>query len=713
MKVLSVEFHNFKLLEDVRISISTDPTRPLTVIRAENGSGKTSLLYGLLWGFYGGNGLPERARELRLTSSANRPGRPVDIQVAIEFEQTDDNGVTSRYRLLRTATETPRGGDAFERTPDRLRLLRLVDAGSEDVGVPEAVIDKFLPERLRNVFFTNGDDIQTFISGRVSNQHRQEQVHQAIRSLLGLAALSEAKGDLDPVFKRFRSEAARTAGADAAEAEEQLEETDRQMDGIIARRDKNGEGLRNMISEKMKWEKELTGLRGIGDIDELNSQIESVRKDIKREEETRSNLIAQMKEAMKSEGFSWAFLKPQMESGIAILSELADRRVIPGSSVQVIADRLELKECICGEALLPGTARRLVVERLRDEQQAVSESRQRLTALFHSARQGSLTQEVALGEGKGFAALRTGMLAAYTKNRDVLQTKRIQERQLTERRGKIDETRVRDLVEKIAKVEAQIAKANTDEGKLSAEVTRLNELREKQQERAKEAEKAAQINSDLATKRDIAEDLLKLTQGTLDILQSEYVKKVSEGMNALFMSIVGAVPAEFGPFRGVHIDSKFNIIIDTHNDGQLDADFELNGASQRALTLAFIWSLMEVSGVAAPRIIDTPLGMVAGGVKSRMVETITCSTRAGQPERQVVLLLTRSEIRDVEELLDRRAGKVCTMTCSKDYPEDLVRNWNVDHPLVRVCQCNHRQSCRICARRYDQQHGITFRDVEG
>jgi hypothetical protein len=114
----------------------------------------------------------------------------------------------------------------------------------------------------------------------------------------------------------------------------------------------------------------------------------------------------------------------------------------------------------------------------------------------------------------------------------------------------------------------------------------------------------------------------------------------------------------------------------------------------------------------APRIIDTPLGMVAGGVKSRMVDVITRPSASDALDFQVVLFLTRSEIRDVEELLDARAGLVSTLSCSKDYPTDLKFSWETDHPLVRPCTCNHRQSCRICARQYDERHGITFRDEE-
>jgi hypothetical protein len=121
---------------------------------------------------------------------------------------------------------------------------------------------------------------------------------------------------------------------------------------------------------------------------------------------------------------------------------------------------------------------------------------------------------------------------------------------------------------------------------------------------------------------------------------------------------------------------------------------------------------MEVSGTTAPRIIDTPLGMVSGGVKTRMVDSITMPSQGELPDFQVVLFMTRSEIRDIEGLIDERAGVIRTLSNSHHYPEDLVYSWHVDHPVSRLCSCTHRQSCRICARRYDERHGIQFRDIE-
>ena len=119
-------------------------------------------------------------------------------------------------------------------------------------------------------------------------------------------------------------------------------------------------------------------------------------------------------------------------------------------------------------------------------------------------------------------------------------------------------------------------------------------------------------------------DLLALARNTLSTLEMDYVYRVSTRMQTLFLEIVGSDPSSDGTvFKGARVGEDFNIVIESHNDRTLDPDFELNGASQRALTLAFIWAAMQVADVTAPRIIDTPLGMVAGGVKSRMVEAIT------------------------------------------------------------------------------------------
>ncbi|HWA67417.1 MAG TPA: AAA family ATPase [Mycobacteriales bacterium] len=711
MRLIRTHIENFKLLENVKINFSTDPKKPLTVIRAENGSGKTSILYALLWAFYGMPGLPDSAR--RLTSTALPAGTPVEISVMVEFEHTDDNDITTRYRVVRSVTETPQAGDKVDRGRDRVRLFKITSAGEDEIEGADALIGKFIPLRLKDIFFTNGDDVQTFISGSVSSQQRQDRVHRSIRMLLSLDTLRTAKEDLEFVFKKLRAEVSRSGGSDTSKLETALEETEAELADERARSDEVTEQLANMTEQKNNWEKELNGLRGFGDLDELNTRIETAERDRELLEKARARALGRMREALRSEAISWTLMSDQLDEGMKLLSDLVDRRVIPGTSIEVLTDRLELKECICGEALEPGSGHRHRVEQLRDEQRAESDSRQRLTGLFHTARQARAAEDARQEQNDAYGDQRLKLLSEFTDAKDSLAAKATELEQLKERRRQIDEDRVRDLTGKIAGVERKIGDARTEFGGIQARIQQLDDRRQVQDQQLREAEKAVRASGDLVVKRDVSQDLAALAAGTLEMLEGDYVRRVSDRMNELFMDIVGSHPGfEAGVFEGVHIDENYNIIVDTHDGRTLDTDFELNGASQRALTVSFIWALMEVSGTTAPRIIDTPLGMITGGVKTRMVDRITRPSGADLPDFQVVLLLTRSEIRDVEELLDNSAGEIVSISCSKDYPTDLVNPWGIDHPVVRACSCDHHQSCRICARQYDDRHGIDFRDVE-
>ena len=50
MKLLRAEFQNFRLLRDLELEFSIDANSKLTVIRAANESGKTTILHALQWG---------------------------------------------------------------------------------------------------------------------------------------------------------------------------------------------------------------------------------------------------------------------------------------------------------------------------------------------------------------------------------------------------------------------------------------------------------------------------------------------------------------------------------------------------------------------------------------------------------------------------------------------------------------------------------------
>jgi DNA sulfur modification protein DndD len=711
MLIKSVHIHRFKLMRDVKIFFSVDSAKPLTVIRGENGSGKSTLLYAMLWGLYGVQGLTKIANvdAPRLTSTFCPIGVPVTVEVEIIFEHTDDMGINSEYRLRRMVLETPVVDGPPRRTQDTVKLFQLAPEGDKPILPADAWVEHLVPQRLSDLFFTDGDDIQKFISGRVRSHERQSKVHQAIRELLGIEQLTSSVADLKYVHSNLKRRVSAESGKDAEELENLCDELRRQIAEQEQKRTVIEVRQKSMETQQYEWERELAQLRGIGDLDELNAQIGSLKTRINGFRSRAQAALADMRSAFKGQPLSWAFSAAGLELGRMKLEELADRRVIPNTSLNVLEDRLEEGKCICGSDLHPGSDLREHVLWLLDEQRENSEMAQRLTELRYDAR-GLF---VGAADVDAFAAKREGTLAAYTAARDELTRADVELKQAEIKRGRINDARVRTLTDELAAVSKKIGDGVLELGRIAERISSLErQLDEREQELTKVIRKN-KANQDLVIKRDVAEDLRTLAERVQSRLESEYVAKVSTRLQEIFLSIVGAEPdAHLGVFRGVSIAENFDIVVESQNGTNLDTDYELNGASQRALTLAFIWSLMEVAGITAPRLIDTPLGMVSGGVKQRMVNTITHPPTGDEPPYQVILLLTRSEIMEVGDLLRQHAGMFVTISCSKDYPTDLMYDWLGDEPEVRACSCTHEQACRICARHIDNAHNLEFRDVE-
>ncbi|WP_327375807.1 AAA family ATPase [Streptomyces sp. NBC_01216] len=694
--------HNFKLLQDVRIDLSVDPQRPLTAIRAENGSGKTSLLYAILWGLYGVSGLRTvtGAQKIRLTSTASPVGIPVTVEVSLEFEVEDDGG-PARYRLQRTVNETPAEGDEVERGNETVRLSRLTEAGGEPEALPDRWIAQRLPERLADVFFTNGDDVQRFISGRQHAHERQEKVHLAIESLLGIGMLRQAVNDSDAVYQIYEKRAAKDAGSKVEALANQRDVLKKKTDDLSAKIEKISSRQKNMEGTQAQARRELEAIKGIGDLDALNLQIGDLEHDCAALESRKNECLHEMSLLLRSEVTSWSLMSESLAAGLGLLDELADRRIIPSHSIQVLHDCLGSGQCICGEALDPGSPHRNHVQSLLDEQQERSEVSEYLSDTRYRAR--ALRD---MGDQPDrFPERRDELLREYATITQEIERKGSLLNAAKERRGRIDDEKVRRLQGDLTDLEEKIKEAIYEHGNLSNQLHTMQQDLTVKQNALEKAQRDAQISADIATKRDVASDLKTLVTAVRHRLEGEYVDRVSARLEAMFHEIIGTDnSATQGVYTGVTITKSFDIKVMSQGNTSLDPDFEVNGASQRALTLSFVWSLMEVAGVVAPRFIDTPLGMVSGDTKRRMVEAITRPPGPSETPFQVVLLLTRSEIAGVEDILDKRAGRFATLSCSHHYPQDLANNWLTDSPVSRTCACTHREMCEVCARHSDGEY---------
>ena len=497
MKLESAHITNFKLLEDVSFQFSSHLAQPLTVIRAENGSGKTSMLYALRWAMYGENGIPP---QMRLTSTAHPAGRPVHVQVRIEFTTSDPfSRADARYRLIRTCEETPGEGDNYNRSPSRLRLLRRTDRGEEDIeeGM-EGLISAVLPLNLADVFFTNGDDVQRFIAGgQHGERERQEAVHKAIRKLLGLEDVEAVEANLSAAARRLRRESTSIGGQELRDAEDALERIEDELN-------KQRENLslinqrKSAVDEQIRLdERALDAIKGIGDLDSIQAKIHEIEKDIRHLEIQETDIRQQMKELLRSEDLSKGLIGEQLDRGITVLAELVNRKIIPGSSLEVLFDRLQLGTCICGEELKAGTPRHNHLTSLIEEQRQVAPRLQRLTALWHESRSRATSTSDEDEIGESFYERASSLNRQFTECLDRQRRKNADLRAEEEKREQIDQEQVQFLTRRLQSNRSKRSEFDREDGLVTGQIQELEEKGKVCQERFDAAARRATLNQKL------------------------------------------------------------------------------------------------------------------------------------------------------------------------------------------------------------------------
>ena len=708
MRILRAHFENFRLLRDLELGFSTDPDKRLTVIRAENESGKTTILTALQWGLYGDEALPGLAREFRLhpIDWATTDGESITISVEIDFEvvkmrRSRTEGLipqASCYRIIRSADESlSLSGSSWERSPSTISLFRLEDTGSEPADYPEATINQELPPELREVFFTDGDRALSFIEADTT-ANKRKRVEGAIRSLLGLDIIEESLTHVRKVDTDANKQAGQTGlGSELQTVAARLEQVTAQS-AELESEISDAKGQFNAFSEKIvDVQKNIDEALVRGDKEELQQEFQKAKNQLEHTNTEIDEAASEHAQLLRSLALSRDLLTPLLRDSISKLDDLREKGKLFKADIPILKECLSTATCICGESLAghdpQGKHRREHIERLIDQSQKSDELHRSLSALHAASPLLQLDRATKAGswvsEYKRVAARRDRLVQDRKVRASELGAIEVQISQLPD-------TDIKELRKTLRNYQGQRDRLHGEqvrkEEQLKLRQRRRSVLTAHRDRLLREQKRGARILAIL----DVIRDVENVLENFCDRITSEELVKVSVQMNSFFMDMIGADPEQRSNIQRTEINSEFDILVYGPDNRMLDPDNDLNGASRRALTLAFILALTKVSEVEAPNVIDTPLGMMSGYVKLSVLRT------AIRESHQLVLFLTRSEIAECEEILDEAAGRVITLTNSTHYPKMLKNDPQVSVATILRCECDHRSTgCNLCARHID------------
>ena len=705
IKLLRAKFQNFRLLHDLKLEFSSDADRKLTVIRAENESGKTTILHALQWALYGYAALPGEGKDFRLhpidwdvVSKSNR----VPITASVEFERTTyrrgSHGLREnrrRYRVVRSVSEYV---DSQTRQPEEtIKLFELSDKGASPINKPQPIINEILPKKLREVFFTDGDRALNFIEADSTERAKRKRVEDAIRSLLNLDIIEDAirhvhrsKSEVDKKARRA------DAGGELNRVASRLVEIENEREKLEAKLKDAKQQFENYDESFNDVDRKIAEALQRGDKEKLQKARDDVERKIKQLDNQLEKTKKEHSALFRSRAIATDLLEPLLGLAFEKLEELHDQGKIPNTTIPVLHERLSNEICICNETLAPsdpdGARRRAHIQKLIDDSQRADEIQEIITDLYYGAKP-------LLGDKKSVESTWLEDYKMVVERHDSFQELRNEAgrefRKLEQELDSLPDTDIQGLRETRRlyqqKRDHYLSEQSVIETQLDSLRSERNDFENKRDRMLRERKKYARVLAE----SEITKDVEKILQSVYERLINEELLKVSDLMNSIFLEMIGADPEQGAIIQRAEISREFDIIVYGPDDRELNPDRDLNGASRRALTFAFILALTKVSEVQAPNVIDTPLGMTSGYVRRSIL------SMAVRESAQLVLLLTHDEIAGCEDIIDEAAGVVFTLTNPAHYPKMLVNDPGVADRKILRCECDHRRECQLCQRRPD------------
>lgn len=334
-----MKLHNFRQFKgDTEISFSTDKDKNVTVITGNNGAGKTTLLQAFNWCLYGQVKLenPDELITKEIISKLD-VGDKERVEVSLEFEHLKKIYTCRNYiDYIRNSN-----GNIQKLDEDRLFSISDPDTG-ETKRTTQNAIREIFPSDLSTYFLFDGERMQDL----VDNQRvGKKDLSNAVKNLLGLDVLENAKYHLEKAKKEFETEFVSDSSSRLAQINEELKIIDEKIEEENKNKEKYENELIDLEKKQSKVNDILKSNAGLKELQnkrvEYAKTMERLESDI---EKKKSDIFKTFGTASVNYFLGTTFdqLKEKIKK-----SDLSDK-AIEGINANAINHILKNGECICG-----------------------------------------------------------------------------------------------------------------------------------------------------------------------------------------------------------------------------------------------------------------------------------------------------------------------------------------------------------------------------
>ena len=361
-RIVFEDFRQFKGRQELVLSHIRE--RNVTIVHAENGFGKTTILKGLLWVLYGRDGLmgtdgqaddfekPDRLVNEGVAAQAIDPNR-VAASIELTFKHEGDRHILRRSLSLAQQRSDPK------KTELTLEVMR--DGQTFRQDNPQQRIQSIIPDGIRKLLFFNGERINYLAMERSSGE-----VAEAIRQMLGLQLLESTIGDLNNPNVKGKLRADLRAQPTSEEKRALLDQREAAETMLADYKVSIQQTRKNLVA----LDEQVTVIDAKLSANQRAHELQAKRTRLKKELE---ELQARKDEASKklakliAEDGYMLFTSGLVKRGREIMARLRVEGKIPARVLNsFLNDLLNSETCICTRCLAPGTLERAAVESLME-----------------------------------------------------------------------------------------------------------------------------------------------------------------------------------------------------------------------------------------------------------------------------------------------------------------------------------------------------------
>lgn len=625
----SIEITNFRPFYGTqKIDFGFNDLENLTIILADNGSGKTSLVNALTWCLYG-----EELHDVRNKSeplynlraakeleSNETSINEVKVEVKIRFYSFEDEKKKyfSIYRSLSFQKwGNGKWGDAFA---DHL----IVDETDKDIledGVAQNAINNKIPKEMFQYFFFNGATLSNYFKNEseLSLKTSIEQISQV--GLIDKVYYHLVKTS-DSINKRFNKKKPKGGVNYNKLINEKMQEQQHKESEIKDNHNKIDIAIRNVNKCVEKLKQVDSGY--VNELTQKRKNKESMEKKLKQNiKEDRKNY-----EKLILELFPIAVLFDELVDSINIADDARKKKTAPPQIERdLLNDILEDGFCICGV-------------KLEDHPECVTELKKRLNNT------SKIKQEVFYEDYYDLKKVLTklkdlpkieSLRRTIKQNEENINEINIQINQISDKLAEFDIEDVREYERQSQKNKKIIEDLRKRNKSLSADINTLKKDIEKLKRKRSEAGELDGELKILNNKIKFCEEAITILSDLNNNVQKHIREKVNDKTRKQFTSINWA----YDKYRDVTIKDDYKIVI-TKSTGQKITPGDLSDGEENLLALSFMMALHSLSGFEIPLIIDAPLEKLD---KSKRIEFIS-GLHEYTSDKQIIFLFTDSQYTD-------------------------------------------------------------------